>query len=369
MRQASRRVLRSVVAALLVAAGTSGSAMAGQPVVNVYNWGNSIGKNTNAEFEKATGITVRYQEFDSNDTLQAKLLAGDSGYDVVVPSNPYWARQVQAGIYQKLDKKLIPNLDLLDPKIMHLLAQDDPGNAYGVPWSWGTDGLGVNVQDVQRALGSKQPLDSLALLFDPALVSKLKGCGVSVLDSPIDVFGMALVYLHKNPNSTNPADYRAAYRLLTRIRPYITEFNVGSYINDLASNDICLALGWSGDVNVARQAAQSAHKPYHIRYVIPREGAPIWFDMMAVPADAPHPGNAMKYINFVLSAKQSADLTNTTSYPSAVPSAKPLIKPAELSDPAIYPSGAMFARLFVTKPLPTSIQRLETHLWLQLKAD
>ncbi|MBN3744009.1 polyamine ABC transporter substrate-binding protein [Burkholderia sp. Se-20373] len=338
-------------------------------VVNVYNWGNSIGKATIANFEKATGIKVVYQEFDSNETLQAKLLSGTSGYDVVVPSDIFWARQLQAGLYRKIDKSQVPNYGLLDPDIMKVLAKDDPGNQFGIPWTWGTDGLGMNVEKVKAALGNDAPLDSWALLFDPKYAQKLKHCGISVLDSPVDAFGMAFVYLKKDPNTTNPADYQAAYELLKTVRPYITQFSSSSYINDLAGGDICVALGWSGDVNAARIAAASAKKPYHIKYVIPTEGSAMWFDMMAVPKDAPHPDAALKFVNFVLSEKESANLTNDTSYPSAVPSSKHLVRADVTSDPAVFPPADVIRKLSLSKPVPPELMRLQNRLWTKLKTE
>ncbi|VWB66978.1 ABC transporter substrate-binding protein [Burkholderia pseudomultivorans] len=338
-------------------------------VVNVYNWGNSIGKDTVANFEKATGIKVVYQEFDSNETLQAKLLSGTSGYDVVVPSDIFWARQLQAGIFRKIDKSQVPNYGLLDPEIMKVLSKDDPGNQFGIPWTWGTDGLGINVEKVKAALGNDAPLDSWALLFDPKYAQKLKRCGVSVLDSPVDAFGMAFVYLKKDPNTTNPADYQAAYELLKTVRPYITQFNSSSYINDLAGGDVCLALGWSGDVNSARIAAASAKKPYHIKYVIPTEGSAMWFDMMAIPKDAPHPDAALRFINFVLSEKESANLTNDTSYPSAVPSSRRLVRAEVTSDPAVFPPADVIRKLSLSKPIPPDLMRLQNRLWTRLKTE
>jgi putrescine transport system substrate-binding protein len=347
----------------------SAAAHADPAVVNVYNWGNSIGKDTVANFENATGIHVVYQEFDSNETLQAKLLSGSSGYDVVVPSDAFWAKQLAAGIYQPLDKTKLPNYALLDPKLMALLAADDPGHQYGVPWSWGTDGFGINVEKVQAALGKDAKLDGLDLLFDPKNAAKLKSCGISLIDSPRDVFGSVLLYMKRDPNSANPKDYQDAMTVLKGIRPYIAQFSTGSYIGDLANGDICLALGWSGDVNTARRSALDAHRAYHIKYILPNEGGPIWFDVMAVPKDAPHPDAALKWVNFVLSEQESANLTNDTSYPTAVASASKLVHADVLADPAVFPSPADFNKLFAVKPLPTEINRLVTRLWQQYKAD
>lgn len=372
MKRGTVRRMKALCAALALAGvawQTMPAAKADEQIVNVYNWGNSIGKDTIANFEKATGIKVVYQEFDSNDTLQAKLLSGNSGYDVVVPSDMYWARQMQAGIFQKIDKSKIPNYAHLDPTIMKILTQDDPGNQYGIPWSWGSDGIGVNVEKVKAALGNDVPLDSWSLLFDPKYAQKLKGCGISLLDSPLDVFGMALFYLKKDPNTTNPADYQAAYEMLKGIRPYITQFNSASYINDLAGGDICIALGWSGDVNSARLAAEAAKKSYHIKYLIPSEGTALWFDMMAIPKDAPHPENAAKFINFVISAQEAANLTNYTSYPSAVPDAKALVRPEVLADPAVFPPPEVYRKMFVSKPMTAELTRLQNRLWAKLKTD
>ncbi|SCK25589.1 extracellular solute-binding protein [Vogesella sp. LIG4] len=358
--------------ATLLAAGAltlaTGPALAESQVVNVYNWANSIGKDTVANFEKTTGIKVEYQTFDSNDTVQAKLLTGSAQYDVVVPSNLYWTRQIPTGVFQQMDLKKIPNYGKLDPKIMNILKSADPTQRYGLPWAWGTDGMGINVEKVQAALGKNAPLDSLALFFDVNNLKKLKSCGVSIVDEPLDGFGIALLALHKDPNTTNRKDYDEAYKLLKTLRPYITQFNSSTYINDLAGGDVCLALGWSGDVNAARRAALAAKKPYHIRYVIPKEGAAVWFNMMSIPKNAPHPDAAHKFINFVLSERESANLTNDTNYPSAVPGANPLVSPEALADPMIYPTPEVFRRLYVGKPVAPDLMRYQNRLWTQLKS-
>jgi putrescine transport system substrate-binding protein len=336
--------------------------------LNVYNWSDNIADDTVPGFEKQTGIHTRYDVYDGDETLQAKLLAGSSGYDVVVPSSGYAAKQIQAGVYQKLDKSRIPNLSNLDPVLMKMLASADPGNQYTVPWSWGTDGLGMNATKVAEVLGKDAPLDSWELLFNPQYVSKLKGCGVSVLDSPEDTFAVGLVYLHKDPNSTNPADYQAVYQLYRTIRPYITQFNSSGYINDLANNDVCLALAWSGDVAIAKERAEEAHRSYEIRYSIPSGPGILWFDLMAVPKDAPHSEAAMQWINYILQPKVSADITNQVFYPNANAVARPLIKPAILENAAIYPAPDRLKSLTLQAPLPAEILRLENRLWAQLKA-
>ncbi|MFM0702750.1 extracellular solute-binding protein [Paraburkholderia sediminicola] len=363
--------LRTLAARLTLCAGAicvAPAAHADEQVVNVYNWGNAIGKDTIANFEKATGIKVVYQEFDSDHTLQAKLLAGSSGYDVVSPSNTAWSRQIQLGVYQKIDTARIKNFSRLDPDIMALIEKADPTQSMGLPWSWGTDGLGMNVEKVTSALGATAPLNSLSLLFDPENAQKLKSCGISMVDSPIDVFSAALVYLKKDPNSRNPSDYEQAYQLLKGIRPYITQFNSSTYINDLAGGDVCLAYGWSGDVETARARAAAAKKTYHIRYVIPEEGGAAWFDMVAIPKDAPHREAALKWIDFVLSDKESASLTNSTSFPAANLHSKQWVTPDLASSPSVYPSPAQFQKLFIGKPMPLELQKLVNRLWTKLKA-
>ncbi|NPT43934.1 extracellular solute-binding protein [Paraburkholderia sp. 1N] len=336
--------------------------------LNLYNWSDNIADDTVSGFEKESGIHVRYDVYDGDDTLQAKLLSGSSGYDVVVPSSTYAGKQIQAGVYQKIDKSKIPNLVNLDPGIMKVLASVDPGNRYTVPWSWGTDGIGYNVTAVTKILGKDAPYDSWDLLFDPQYVSKLKTCGVSVLDSPEDAFAVGLVYLHKDPNSTNPADYQEVYKLLKTIRPYITQFNSTGYMNDLANNDVCITLAWSGDVGVAKRRAAEAHRSYEIRYVIPKGDGVLWFDLMAVPKDAPHPEAAMQWINYILQPKVSAGITNQIFYPNANAAARVYVKADILDNEAVYPHAERMKSIIPLLTLPADILRLQNRLWMQLKS-
>jgi putrescine transport system substrate-binding protein len=358
-------------AALLAAAGITGlsatPAHAADTELNVYNWSDYIAKDTIPDFEKQTGIHVKYDNYDSDDTLQAKLLAGSSGYDVVVPTSNYMAKQIQAGVYQKLDKAQIPNLKNLDPTLMKLITDADPGNQYGVPWAYGTDGIGYNVQAVQKVLGANAPVDSWALVFDPANLSKLKSCGVSFLDQAVDVFAATLQYMHKDPNSTNPGDYQAAYEVLKKVRPYITQFNSSGYINDLANNDVCVVVGWSGDVGIARRRTQEAKRSYEIKFSNVKEGGLLWFDVMVVPKDAPHPEAAMKWINFISDAKNNAAITNEVFYPTANRAARQFVTPAVAQDQTVYPADDVIAKMTLMKPMPTEILRLENRLWAQLK--
>ncbi|WP_028224177.1 polyamine ABC transporter substrate-binding protein [Paraburkholderia ferrariae] len=354
--------------AISMIAAASQAAFAEDNQVNVYNWSDYIAHDTIPTFEKETGIKVRYDSYDSDDTLQAKLLSGSSGYDVVVPSSAYMARQIEAGVYRKLDKSQLPNLANLDPHLMKMVSDADPGNQYGVPWAWGTDGIAYNTQEVEKALGTAAPLNSWALVFDPANLAKLKGCGVSFLDSASDVFPAVLQYMHKNPNSTNPADYTAAYEVLKQVRPYITQFNSSGYINDLANNDVCVAVAYSGDAGIARRRAVEAKRSYQVQYVNPQEGGLLWFDMMAIPKDAPHPEAALKWINFIEDPKTSAAITNEVFYPTANRASLPLVQPEIAKDPITFPSAEVLDKMTVMRPQPPAIMRLQNRLWAQLKS-
>jgi putrescine transport system substrate-binding protein len=354
--------------ATILATAASQPALAEDNQVNVYNWSDYIAHDTIPDFEKTTGIKVRYDSYDSDDTLQAKLLSGSSGYDVVVPSSAYMARQIEAGVYQKLDKSRLPNLANLDPHLMKMVSDADPGNQYGVPWAWGTDGIAYNTQEVEKALGGAVPRDSWALVFDPANLAKLKGCGVSFLDSAADVFPAVLQYLHRDPNSKDPADYTAAYEVLKKVRPYITQFNSSGYINDLANNDVCIAVAYSGDAGIARRRAVEAKRSYEVAYVNPKEGGLLWFDMMAIPKDAPHPEAALKWINYIEDPKTSAAITNEVFYPTANRASFPLVSSDIAKDPVTFPSAEVLDKMTVMRPQPAPIMRLQNRLWAQLKS-
>jgi len=365
--------LRHAVAGAALLAMTGLSALSATPALaadtelNVYNWSDYIAKDTIPNFEKETGIHVKYDNYDSDDTLQAKLLAGSSGYDIVVPTSNYMAKQIQAGVYQKIDKAQMPNLKNLNPVLMKMIADADPGNQYGVPWAYGTDGIGYNVQAVEKALGANAPVDSWSLVFDPANLSKLKGCGVSFLDQAVDVFAAVLQYMHKDPNSTNPADYQAAFEVLKKVRPYITQFNSSGYTNDLVNNDICVAVAWSGDVGIAHRRAEEAHRSYTLKFTNPKEGGLLWFDVMVIPKDAPHPEAALKWINYIEDPKVNAQITNEVFYPTANKAAHQFVTPAVVQDPTVYPPEDVLKKMTLMKPLPTDILRLENRLWAQLK--
>lgn len=350
-------------------AGTDGVAAAPAPeekVLNVHNWSDYIAEDTIANFQKATGITVDYTVFDENEVLEAKLLAGNTGYDVVVPSASFLERQIKAGVYQKLDKSKLPNWKNLDPAVMKVLALHDPGNEHAVPWLWGTTGIGYNVAKVKAALGDV-PMNTWALVFDPKYAAKLKGCGITMLSAPSEVIDTALIYLGRDPNSEKPEDLKAAMDLLTPIRPYIKYFHSSSYINDLANGEVCVSLGWSGDVLQARDRANEAKKGIEIAYVVPKEGAIMWFDTMAIPADAKHPGNAHAWINNAMDPKVIAGVSNFVQYANGNAASLPMVDDAVKNDPGIYPDEATKAKLHAHLAESDAYSREANRAWTKFR--
>src|ERR1700738_2083854 len=306
-----------------------------EPRINVYNWSDYIAPDTIPKFEAEDGIKVTYDVYDGNEVLEAKLLSGRSGYDIVVPSaSPFMARQIPAKVYRVLDKARLPNWRDLDPHILGLVAAADPGNMYGVPYLWSDTGIGYNEAQLRAALGEGAPVDSLALIFDPAIASKLASCGLSLLDTPQEVFPAALAYLGLDPKSRDLGDLDKAFAALEKIRPYIRKFHSSQYINDLANGDLCVALGYSGDVVQARDRAREAGNEVHIGFRIPKERVQMAVDMMGVPADAPHPDNALRFIDYILRPVVIAEITNTIAYPNPNLPATALVKRAIRDDPA-----------------------------------
>lgn len=362
-----RRLLSITLAVALAAplCACSGS-QSGDKVVNVYNWSDYIDPSVVPAFEKEYGIKVNYDVFDSNEVLETKLLAGSTGYDVVVPSASFLQRQIQAGVFQKLDKALLPNLSNLDPAITQAIEVNDPGNQYGVNYLWGTSGIGYNVDKVAAAMPGA-PVDSFRMLFDPAVVQHFKECGVSILDAPDEVVGEVLVYLGRDPNSEAPADLAAAEKLLLSIRPYIRYINSSKYIEDLANGEICLALGWSGDVEQARVRAQQAGNGVKIRYNIAREGGVSFFDMLAIPADAPHPRNAHLFINYLLRPDVAAKNSQAEHYATSNRAAYHLLSPDVYDDPGIYPTAAELARLHPNAAHSQTYTRELNRVWTHFK--
>jgi putrescine transport system substrate-binding protein len=339
-----------------------------EKVLNIYNWSNYIAPDTIANFEKETGIKVRYDNFDSNEIVHAKLVAGKTGYDIVVPSS-YWAKmQADGGLLQKLDKSKLPNLKNLDPGIQAQLAQLDPGNQYMVNWLWGFTTIGINVDKVKAALGDlPMPDNAWELLFKPEYVSRLKRCGVSVLDSATEVVPAALHYLGKPAFSRNIADYQAVPALLKAIRPHITVFSSSGYINDLANGSLCMAFGYSGDFNIARFRAQEGKTGQRIQTLIPKTGGVVFMDVMVIPADAPHPENAHKWINYILRPEVHASLTNKVFFANPNAAARPLVKPEVANDPSVYPPEAEMRKMAMPGAVNNDIRRQMTRIYTSFK--
>lgn len=340
-----------------------------EPRLNVYNWSDYIAESTIPGFEQRSGIKVTYDVYSENEVLDAKLKVGNSGYDVVFPSaRPFAQRHLAAGLYAPLDKARLGNWDKLDPAILAGLATIDPGNAHLVPYMWHTTGIGYNPAKLKAALGADFVLDSWAQLFDPKVAEKLKGCGIAMLDDEQEGFAAALFALGKDPNSATPADIEAAAASFAAIRPYVRYFNNSQYINDLANGDVCIAHGYSGDVVQARDRAAEAGNGVEVAYVVPREGSLRQLDVIAIPADAPHKGNAHEFINYLLEPKVSAAITDYVNYASPNAEAKALVDPDIAADPAVFPSTQTMAKLVDPVTLPDDAQRERVRAWTRIKS-
>jgi len=350
----------------LLALATASSAE--ERTLNVYNWTDYIDPAAIKRFEQQFGVRVNYDVYDSLETLEAKLLTGHSGYDIVVPSDePSFSRLIKAGALAPIDRAQVPNWRNLDPALMQRVAESDPANAHGAIYLFGSTGLGI-VPDRIRALAPDAPLDSWDLLFKPENARRIAGCGIVILDSEIDVIPTVLRYLHKSPDSTSTDDLAAVEKLLMGIRPYIRNFASGGALEALASGQVCLALDYSGDVAQAAARASEANRGVKVRFVVPKEGAQIGFDMLAVPADAPHKATALQFINFILQPDVMAGITNHVRYPNAVPASRAMIRPELLSDPAIYPPPGTVAQMFHIGPVPLTAERARTRMWARVKA-
>jgi len=345
------------------------AARADDKVVHIYNWSDYIAPDTLENFQAATGIKVTYDVYDSNEVMEAKLLAGGSGYDVVFPTaQPFAEREIKAGLYQKLDKSKLGNYGNLDPAILKPLQTPDPGNAHVIPYMWGTSGIGYNIDKVKALLGDNAPTDTWALIFDPAISSKLAGCGISVMDDEMEGMSAALMYLGKDPNTADPKDFDAAVALFQKVRPYIKYFHSSQYINDLANGDLCVAHGYSGDVLQARDRAYEAGNNVHIAYTVPTQGAILWIDVMAIPTDAPHTDNAYAFINYLLKPDVIAAISNEVSYANANRAATGLIDESVRDDPGVYPPEDVKQRLVTIGTLPDKVQRLKVRAWTRIKS-
>ncbi|MCB2115901.1 MAG: polyamine ABC transporter substrate-binding protein [Rhodobacteraceae bacterium] len=350
-------------AAALLAAG-----IAGAEEVHVYNWSDYIDEELLTKFEAETGIKLVYDVFDSNELLETKLLAGASGYDVVVPTGLFMQRQIQAGAFQKLDKSKLPNLANVWDVIAERTAKYDPGNEYSVNYMWGTTGIGINVGKVKEVLGEDAPVNSLALIFDPANMEKLSKCGVHMLDAPTEIIPAALKYLGEDPDAQDMETISKVEPVLTAIAPYVLKFHSSEYINGLANGDICVAFGWSGDVLQARDRAAEANNGVEIAYYIPKEGAQMWFDQLAIPADAPNPDAAHKFINFMLDAKNAAAASNYVYYANGNKASQEFLNEDVIGDVAIYPDEETTANLYTISPWDPKVNRDVTRLWTKIKS-
>ncbi|MEW6452782.1 MAG: polyamine ABC transporter substrate-binding protein [Pseudomonadota bacterium] len=351
--------------AIVLAAAIPGHTQ--QRTVNVYNWSDYVEPSVIEAFTKETGIKVKYDTFDSNDTLETKLLAGKSGYDIVVPTAYFLERQIKAGVFQKLDKSKLANIGNVWPEIAKRLATYDPGNEYAVNYMWGTTGLGYNAKKVREILGPEGKLESWDIFFKPEVLAKFKDCGVHVLDSSDDVMPNALNYLGLNPNSKEQGDLEKAADLMMKVRPSIRKFHSSEYLNALASGEICLVLGWSGDIKQAQKRAAEAKNGVEIGYAIPKGGAQMWFDNMAIPKDAKNVAEAHAFIDYMLRADVAAKNSNFISYANGNIASQKLIDKALLDDKSVFPDEATMASLYTITAHDQRTQRTMNRLWTKIK--
>ncbi len=385
-----------------IAAVVAGPAMAQDNVLHIYNWSDYIAEDTVAKFTAATGIEVTYDVFDSNEVLEAKMLAGNSGYDLVIPTSNFLARQIVAGVYQPLDKSKLPNIVNMDPALMEAASAYDENNEHAVIYLWGTTGIGYNVAKIKERLGDDYVVDSWDLVLNPEIAAKLADCGINWLDGPVEVLPAVLNWLGLDPMSREPADFEKAAEAMAAVRPSINDFHSSKYIIELANGDICVAVGWSGDVFIAQarageaqqalaeqasssaiEAAKEAGKSeeeakaageeaaaavvgQEIEYVIPKEGAQQWFDMMAIPVDAPNPDAAHRFINFVMDPQITADITNYVWYANANTPSLALVDPEIIANPGIFPTAEASEKMWVAQTYDSKIDRVITRLWTRI---
>ncbi|MBN9594525.1 MAG: polyamine ABC transporter substrate-binding protein [Afipia sp.] len=361
-----KRAAFAVTVAGVLAASVS-FAQAQQRSVNFYNWSNYMAPGVLEEFTKETGIKVTYDTFDANETVETRLLAGKSGYDVVVPTAYFLQRQIAANIFQKLDKSKIPNLANAWPEVTKRLAIYDPGNVFAANYMWGTTGIGYNVKKVQEILGPDAKLDSWSAVFVPENLAKFKDCGIQMLDSADDILPAALNYLGLDPNSTKQADLEKAAELVSKVRPYVRKFHSSEYLNALATGEICFVVGWSGDIKQAQSRAAEAKNGVEIGYAIPKEGAQMFFDNFAIPADAKNVAEAHELINYLYRPDVAAKNSDYLSYANGNLASQKLIDPKIFNDKTIYPDEATLNRLFVITARDPATQRIINRLWTRVK--
>ncbi|MBY5933605.1 polyamine ABC transporter substrate-binding protein [Tateyamaria omphalii] len=358
--------MKTTMLGTVAAFALTGAAVADE--VRVYNWSDYIDEELLTKFEEETGLDLIYDVFDSNEVLETKMLAGSSGYDIVVPSGTFLQRQIAAGAFQKLDMSQLPNAENLWDVVEQRTAQYDPGNEYSINYMWGTTGIGVNVGKVQEILGEDAPLGSLDLIFKPENMEKLQACGVHFLDAPTEMIPAALQYIGEDPDSHDPDVLAKAEPILMGVRPYVQKFHNSEYINALANGDICVAFGWSGDILQARDRAAEAENGVDVAYNAPSEGALMWFDQMAIPADAPNPEGAHVFLNFIMDAQNMAQASNYVYYANGNEASKEFLVEDVIGDPAIYPDEATLDNLYTTTPYPARVQRTVTRMWTKIKS-
>lgn len=363
----------TLAAVLLLAAcggrgdgGKSGTVAVEEKVLHIYNWTDYIGQTTIADFEAKTGIKVTYDTYDSNEILETKLLTGNTGYDVVFPTSTIVGRMAKVGVFLKLDKARLPNLPNLDPEAMRQVAINDPGNEHAIAYMWGTTGIGYSPAMVKKVLGT-DTIDSWSAVFDPATASRLAKCGITMLDAPEDVIETAEIYLGGDPGNEDLGELAAAEELLTNVRPYVHAFDTTQHPSALASGEICVSLSWSGLIHQARARGASAATPVEIAYVIPREGAPLYFDTVAIPADAPHPDNAHAFLNFLMEPEVIAEITNDIGYANANSASLPFVDAVLRDDPSVYPSEAAREKLHVSRARSQQYSRELNRAWTRIK--
>ena len=359
--------MKKLLAAALCGLTLAGTVQAADRELKVYNWFDYITPETLTKFKQDSGIKLTYDIFDTNEALEAKLLTGNSGYDLVVPSNVFLAKQVEAGVFQKLDRSKLPNWQHLDPQLMKLIEANDPGNQYAVPYMYGTVLIGFNPDKVKAALGADAPVDSWDLIFKEENIAKLKDCGVALLDSPSEILPLALRYLGLPPNSTEPADYAKAEQLLSKIRPHVRYFHSSKYMSDIANGEICVAVGYSGSFSQAANNAKQANNGVTVDMRLPKEGAPIWFDMMAIPKDAKNIDEAHAFINFLLQPQVIAPISDFVGYPNPNKDATALVAESIRNNPNLYPTAEAMQKLYTLEPLPRAAERARTRAWSKIK--
>jgi len=363
MAKSLPKPLATSALALVLAAGTAGA-----QEVRVYNWSDYIDESLLTKFEEETGLELVYDVFDSNELLETKMLAGGSGYDVVVPTGTFLQRQISAGAFQKLDYSKLPNAENLWDVIRDRTAKYDPEHEYAINYMWGTTGLGVNVDKVTEILGPDAPIDSLALVFEPENMEKLAACGVYFLDAPTEMIPAALTYIGEDGDSQDPEVLAKAEPVLAAVRPHVAKFHSSEYINALANGGICVAVGWSGDILQARDRALEADNGVTVEYLIPKEGALMWFDQMAIPADAPNPEGAHVFLNFIMDAQNMAAASNYVYFANGNAASKEFLNEDVIGDPAIYPDDATLANTYTTSPWSPRVQRDMTRMWTRIKS-